>query len=769
MKRLFYISLVIIAVVTFNTVTFSPVHASDDLEWAWVNPYPQGDNLEAISYGNDIFVAVGVHGTIITSADRLNWNIQSSGTAENLYDVRWFDSLQQFLCVGDAGTVLMSPDGASWTQLNTGLPAGQLRGIEHSGNQYVILEDRRYVQVSDDGIDWSRVDLAAVLPAYLYFHDITWSGNKYVIAGQGGSVITSDNGTTWMLQTTPVTDVLFGVVWAGYPQNQFVAVGNGGTVLTSSDGVNWDEQGTDTMGTLKDVMWDGNQFVAVGSPLYAGENILVLTSSDGSSWTGHNANFRASLAGVAGDGNYYLAIGDGGTILESQDGVSWNTISHGVSQDLWDVTWNGNQFVAVGDKGTIVTSPDGFDWTQQPVNLQGSPSLRGITWNGDNFTAVGQYATLLFSSDGEAWNKHSTGQIMNITFQDVIWAGPPLNKYIIVGSLGTILTSADGTTWTKHDLGPDFSFHVLKSIAWNGDKLVVIGSGLSITDRVIITSPNGGDWTVNNTNIGFNDVISDESQFIAVSSGQHIYTSADGEVWNQGNSSASSALLSGVAWNGSRYVAVGRTMVNSLDSLNWEEQPSITMNALYGITWGVTKFVAVGQAGTILTSFTTLIPAPTITSLDLVSATPGDEISITMIGNNLSGATAVNFGAGIILNSFTVDNPTQMTANITISYDAVTGTRDVSVTTPGGIATLANGFTVEKVLSPPTPTPTPTPAPAPTPTPAPAPTPAPTPTLPGGGLSCERITGPQASGLGDLALLLGIVFVCFGLTRFRRR
>jgi len=45
----------------------------------------------------------------------------------------------------------------------------------------------------------------------------------------------------------------------------------------------------------------------------------------------------------------------------------------------------------------------------------------------------------------------------------------------------------------------------------------------------------------------------------------------------------------------------------------------------------------------------------------------------------------------------------------------------------------------------------------------------PTPTPSGGGLSCGRSPGAQASGLGDLALLLGVVLVCFGLTRFRRR
>lgn len=45
----------------------------------------------------------------------------------------------------------------------------------------------------------------------------------------------------------------------------------------------------------------------------------------------------------------------------------------------------------------------------------------------------------------------------------------------------------------------------------------------------------------------------------------------------------------------------------------------------------------------------------------------------------------------------------------------------------------------------------------------------PTPTPPGGGLSCACSPGSQSSALGDLALLLGIVVVCFGVTRFRRR
>ena len=77
-------------------------------------------------------------------------------------------------------------------------------------------------------------------------------------------------------------------------------------------------------------------------------------------------------------------------------------------------------------------------------------------------------------------------------------------------------------------------------------------------------------------------------------------------------------------------------------------------------------------------------------------------MSVVIAGTNFTGATSVSFGSGITVNSYTVDNSTQITANITISGSATTGARDVSVTAPGGTATKSAGFTVSKPLAPPT-------------------------------------------------------------------
>ncbi|GAI53247.1 unnamed protein product, partial [marine sediment metagenome] len=85
---------------------------------------------------------------------------------------------------------------------------------------------------------------------------------------------------------------------------------------------------------------------------------------------------------------------------------------------------------------------------------------------------------------------------------------------------------------------------------------------------------------------------------------------------------------------------------------------------------------------------------PTVTSVSPDSGEQGATLEVTIGGTNFTGATAVSFGTGITVNSFTVVSATQITASISISATATLGLRDVSVTTPGGTGTLTDGFTV---------------------------------------------------------------------------
>ncbi|MEK6304174.1 MAG: fibronectin type III domain-containing protein [Acidobacteriota bacterium] len=79
-------------------------------------------------------------------------------------------------------------------------------------------------------------------------------------------------------------------------------------------------------------------------------------------------------------------------------------------------------------------------------------------------------------------------------------------------------------------------------------------------------------------------------------------------------------------------------------------------------------------------------PAPTISSISPVTKAPGTTFTLTINGTNLSQTTSVNFNAsaGITVSNMIVVSSVKVTATITISSGAATGSRQVSVTTPFG-------------------------------------------------------------------------------------
>ncbi|MDM7999629.1 MAG: IPT/TIG domain-containing protein [Dehalococcoidia bacterium] len=101
-----------------------------------------------------------------------------------------------------------------------------------------------------------------------------------------------------------------------------------------------------------------------------------------------------------------------------------------------------------------------------------------------------------------------------------------------------------------------------------------------------------------------------------------------------------------------------------------------------------------GGSGALNDAFTVVSASPTVTSLTPNLGGQGQTLNVTITGTYLIAASSVSFGADISVNSYTVDSDTQITANVTVGDEAAPGLREVSVTTPGGTAGLANAFNV---------------------------------------------------------------------------
>jgi hypothetical protein len=98
-----------------------------------------------------------------------------------------------------------------------------------------------------------------------------------------------------------------------------------------------------------------------------------------------------------------------------------------------------------------------------------------------------------------------------------------------------------------------------------------------------------------------------------------------------------------------------------------------------------------GGTATMPGGYTYFVPSPTITGLTPSSGPETGNIEVTLTGTNLTGASEVTVGGTRAL-PFTVNSDTQITFTTPGSRVGARAA-DVVVTTPGGSATMTNGFT----------------------------------------------------------------------------
>ncbi len=108
----------------------------------------------------------------------------------------------------------------------------------------------------------------------------------------------------------------------------------------------------------------------------------------------------------------------------------------------------------------------------------------------------------------------------------------------------------------------------------------------------------------------------------------------------------------------------------TVNSFTVNSATQITANITIGgsAAAGLRDFSVTTPGGTATrTNGFTVLTMPTISSVSPTQAVQGQTLSVTITGTNLIGVTAVGFGSGITVNSFTVNSDTQITASIAIS------------------------------------------------------------------------------------------------------
>jgi hypothetical protein len=230
------------------------MYSSDAINWNLVanGTIPLNDSLAGVAYGNGTFVAIpsDTWYSALTSSDGVSWTQQGITGGYLLNAVTYGNNL--FVAVG-SNVIMTSPDGITWTT-RTSPASNTWVSVVYGNNLFVAVSQDgvgNRIMTSPDGINWT----VRSSPSNAQWMSVTYGGGTYVAVACGDgsdtscggttnqSVMTSSNGTTWTLQNAPTDDHWVSIT---YGNNLFVASGLNSMIMKSSNGTTWTDAAIDT-------------------------------------------------------------------------------------------------------------------------------------------------------------------------------------------------------------------------------------------------------------------------------------------------------------------------------------------------------------------------------------------------------------------------------------------------------------------------------------------------------------------------------------------
>jgi hypothetical protein len=415
---------------------------------------------------------------------------------------------------------------------------------------------------------------------------------------------------------------------------------------------------------------------------------------NGSAWSAMNSGTESELYGVWGSSAINVfAVGSGGTIRR-YNGITWSSMSSGTTSDLYGV-WGSSatNVLAVGDNGTI-RRYNGSTWSSMSSGT--TNDLHGVWGSSDiNVFAVGDNGTIR-RYNGITWSSMSSGTTSGLYG---VW-GSSATDVFAVGLGGTILhyNGSAWSLWTSSDI-PVWLHGVWGSSATN--VFVVASGGIILHYDGTAWSPmtSGtinqlyGVWGSSPSDVFTVGIEGTILHYLEQPQQPPTITSVSPNQGNQGETL--DVTITGTYFMGATVVSFGSGITINSFTVNSSTQITASIAIGSSATLGVRDVSVTTPGGTVTktSGFAVNQASVSITSVSPNQGNQGETLDVTITGTYFTGATAVSFGSGITVNSFTVDSASQITASISVSATATLGARDVLVTTPAGIGTKTGGFT----------------------------------------------------------------------------
>ncbi len=365
---------------------------------------------------------------------------------------------------------------------------------------------------------------------------------------------------------------------------------------------------------------------------------------------------------------------------------------------------------AVGGSALVLyTSDRGNTWTDISAAAGTTGSLVGVHFVNANLGYIADrdplpYPTIRKYSNG-SWSSHQlNGNPSNAEISNVAAAGTNISVVGDKNPYGNAYSTDSGENWLSstadNDIGDMYGVSFTDSNnAW--------ACGMDTNDKYMITkSVNGGQswlapvYTGIVGSLNEIDMIAGTTTGYAVGSDGIVLKSTNGNSWST-RPSGTNDDLNGVSFvdaNTGWAVGVSGTIIKTTNGgTDWSADQSPSAADLHDVHFvDENNGWAVGGASSLILKY---IVSPEVTSLSQTSAPVGWTGNLTVNGTNFqNGLNAAVSGAGVTINTTTVESPTQLALNLTIAGGASTGERILTITNADtGVTT--EGFTVNPLPS----------------------------------------------------------------------
>jgi hypothetical protein len=280
-----------------------------------------------------------------------------------------------------------------------------LYGVAYGARKYVCVGQAGVILVSTNGSNWEVRDSGVTNE----LTSIAFGDSIFIAVGSAGLILSSSDATQWVVRSSGTTNRLNGISRC---DGLFIANGNSGTLLTSPDGIVWTAQNTGTTRPLVATSLGNNFFLTVGqgSPYPA-----LLTSMDLANWDDHSGLNRGLAFYAVSFGNgVFVAIDVRGVTFTTTNGTSYTQRTATGGDYIYGLTFAQGLFVGVGwpspsGQQKVVTSPNGVNWKIRPLAVTNSANLRAVTYGNGYFVAVGEKGLIIQSGPV------ATVQVLNVS------------------------------------------------------------------------------------------------------------------------------------------------------------------------------------------------------------------------------------------------------------------------------------------------------------------------------------------------------------------